>query len=267
MSGIESLLETAALRLGHFGFFHPDRDWKVTARVIEDWQFYFFLDQPARFEQAERKCVLRPGEVLLCAPRIPYELWPTTSKSPNHLSVHFQLVSAGGADLMHYLFRSSAILPAPEKTIGSLMKEVMKLPPEKSRPRMELLLRLYLLDAVHHRNVQAGSPVEGSEWLVRLHESIQSHLDEKSPLRGVAQDLGLSLEALEKKARKHTGRRPLQLILDAKIEKARRLLASGESVTACARELGFSDVFYFSKAFKKIVGVSPKHHVNNLKHG
>ncbi|WP_338554350.1 AraC family transcriptional regulator [Paenibacillus sp. KS-LC4] len=51
---------------------------------------------------------------------------------------------------------------------------------------------------------------------------------------------------------------PIQYIARLKIEKAKELLAdSSLSVSEVAEQTGFNDLFYFSKQFKKIAGVSP----------
>ena len=54
------------------------------------------------------------------------------------------------------------------------------------------------------------------------------------------------------------GATPIDDLLNARIEKAKSLLAYGStSVTEIAEKCGFSSVHYFSRKFKEIVGVSP----------
>ncbi|KQO18314.1 AraC family transcriptional regulator [Paenibacillus sp. Leaf72] len=51
---------------------------------------------------------------------------------------------------------------------------------------------------------------------------------------------------------------PIQYIARLKIEKAKELLADSTlSVSEVAEQAGFNDLFYFSKQFKKIAGLSP----------
>jgi AraC-like DNA-binding protein len=46
--------------------------------------------------------------------------------------------------------------------------------------------------------------------------------------------------------------------MEIRIEIAKNMLYSGEySVSQVAEQCGFSDIYYFSKAFKKAVGVNP----------
>jgi len=61
---------------------------------------------------------------------------------------------------------------------------------------------------------------------------------------------------------KYTGTSLHQYLIDYRISMAINLLQnSGKSVTEIAYEVGFKDVNYFSKYFKKIVGMSPRNYV------
>jgi AraC-like DNA-binding protein len=53
------------------------------------------------------------------------------------------------------------------------------------------------------------------------------------------------------------GKPPGQYVAGLKVNEAKRLLASGESVGAVAEKLGFEDPFYFSRLFRKHSGMSP----------
>ena len=58
--------------------------------------------------------------------------------------------------------------------------------------------------------------------------------------------------------KEQTGYPPLQYINKLRIERAKQLLAdAGLSVSECAETLGFTDVNYFSRLFRKFTGVSP----------
>ncbi len=57
----------------------------------------------------------------------------------------------------------------------------------------------------------------------------------------------------------YSGLSPMDFKQHYRIEKAKQLLSSGEglSVSEIAEELGFTDVYHFSKTFKKFNGISP----------
>jgi len=70
---------------------------------------------------------------------------------------------------------------------------------------------------------------------------------------------GLSVNAFSKKVKKNYGKAPSKLIQERLILEAKRLLhLTNKNIKEISAELGFEDEFYFSRYFKKEVGVSPK---------
>lgn len=67
------------------------------------------------------------------------------------------------------------------------------------------------------------------------------------------------MSAFNKQVKKQLGKAPSQLIAERLILEAKRLLhLTHKSIKEIASELGFEDRFYFSRFFKKEVGVAPK---------
>ena len=68
----------------------------------------------------------------------------------------------------------------------------------------------------------------------------------------------LSTSAFGKKIKQQFGKTPTQLIQDRVILEAKKLLhLTHKSVKEISAELNFEDEFYFSRYFKKSVGLSP----------
>ena len=62
-----------------------------------------------------------------------------------------------------------------------------------------------------------------------------------------------------------TGHAPMDFFTRLKMKQACRMLRSGgEYVYEVARQLGYRDPYYFSRAFKKVMGVSPRSYQNGL---
>jgi iron complex transport system substrate-binding protein len=58
-----------------------------------------------------------------------------------------------------------------------------------------------------------------------------------------------------------TGMPPHRYRLACRVAEARRLLGSSDApIKQIADELGYTDVFYFSRHFKQMTGVSPAHY-------
>ncbi len=74
----------------------------------------------------------------------------------------------------------------------------------------------------------------------------------------LARMIGISLAGLKRIFARFTGGGAHDYFLMLKINKAKELLAQGNSVTRTARVLQFSSQAYFSTAFKRIAGISAK---------
>ncbi len=93
-------------------------------------------------------------------------------------------------------------------------------------------------------------------FIAYLNQNIQNnHLDMADYLKKV----GLSQSSFTKKFKSSVGLTPHQYWLSNKINHAKSLLLSTEkNVNEIANLIGMDDEFYFSRLFKKKVGVSPK---------
>lgn len=91
--------------------------------------------------------------------------------------------------------------------------------------------------------------------LERLHAAPQHDWS----LEGLAEVAGLSRSAFAAKFKALVGESPLGYLRQLRVQRAMGLLARpGASIVAVANAVGYGDPFVFSKAFKKVVGVSPR---------
>ncbi|MCZ7646428.1 MAG: AraC family transcriptional regulator [Planctomycetota bacterium] len=87
--------------------------------------------------------------------------------------------------------------------------------------------------------------------------------DPQGPQRPSVEDLaaraGLGLTAFRDRFRSATGRSPRRYLEERRIERAARLLLETDrSVYAVARAEGYEDPYHFSRAFKRVTGLSPR---------
>jgi AraC-like DNA-binding protein len=62
--------------------------------------------------------------------------------------------------------------------------------------------------------------------------------------------------------KKVTGKSTIDYLIDIRINKAKSLLRDGFTVSETSKLVGFNDIFYFSRAFKKHEGISPSQYIN-----
>lgn len=80
--------------------------------------------------------------------------------------------------------------------------------------------------------------------------------------RTVAREFGFHPNYLSAEFKRHTGRPLHRYLLECRINRALTRMDAGESdLQRIAAEVGFNDYNYFSRYFKKLIGVSPRHYL------
>jgi len=89
-------------------------------------------------------------------------------------------------------------------------------------------------------------------------EFMRTHLTEAIRLDDFASEVGLSVSRLSQIFKQQTHYSPKSYLSNMRIRTACRLLDfTDKSVKAVAMETGFIDPYYFSRVFKKVMGISP----------
>jgi AraC-like DNA-binding protein len=87
---------------------------------------------------------------------------------------------------------------------------------------------------------------------------IHEHYADPISRTDLAQHVALSEDYLTACFRKELGVTPITYINRFRVHQAQQLLLhTGKSVTEIARDVGFSDSGYFSRVFRREVGLSP----------
>jgi len=85
-------------------------------------------------------------------------------------------------------------------------------------------------------------------------------------LNDIAKICGISEGHFRRLFKEYSGYNPVEFRQIYRLKKAKQLLLSGTySISEIAEELHFSDIYHFSKSFKKAFGVSPNKYVRTLK--
>ena len=103
--------------------------------------------------------------------------------------------------------------------------------------------------------------------LSAVHALMQEKLHGQLALGELAEKVNLSKYHFSSKYKAITGQSPIQHFLHLKMEHACFLLdISDNSIKTISRNLGYDDSYYFSRLFKKIIGISPREY-RQLKRG
>lgn len=122
--------------------------------------------------------------------------------------------------------------------------------------RASLLLESLLFEFMMSQTEYPGH--SHNELSIRILSDIADHLyDPFDPLH-LCEKHHISLSTLKRIISKYTGYPLHEYVHRLKVAEAKNiLLNSGETLKEIAGALGYKDVFYFSRIFKKFVGISP----------
>jgi len=90
-----------------------------------------------------------------------------------------------------------------------------------------------------------------------LLDYLDQHFAENVTLRDLSDAAGLSEFHLLRVFRAAVGLPPHAYVIQKRVDRARRLLLTGLSIADVSLEAGFADQSHFTRAFKRIVGVTP----------
>lgn len=92
-----------------------------------------------------------------------------------------------------------------------------------------------------------------------VHSLMQSSLHQQLNLQALAESVNLSKFHFIKKYKALTNTTPINYFIHLKIERACHLLdISTKPIKEISYDLGYVDTYYFSRIFKKIMGISPR---------
>lgn len=104
------------------------------------------------------------------------------------------------------------------------------------------------------RHKQSGDGLD----IERVHSLMQARIHEQLDLDTLAETVNLSKYHFLKKYKEITATTPINHFIQLKIERACHLLdTTNNHVNEIAFSVGYEDAYYFSRIFKKLMGVSP----------
>lgn len=117
-------------------------------------------------------------------------------------------------------------------------------------------LRKYISDLIE--NFEKKKETKEQKPITEAKKYIQEHYQEPLKLEDVSKHIGFNATYFSSVFKKETGKNFLDYVTELRMNKAKQLLCSGEmSVNDVAEAVGYQDLKYFSRLFKKNAGISP----------
>lgn len=104
----------------------------------------------------------------------------------------------------------------------------------------------------------ARSRQVGDAEIARWQTWLAENYDRRNPVRAMVEGSGLAERSFKRRFRQATGMSPLEYVHSLRLEEAKQLLESGDlPVEAIANEVGYEDAAFFSRLFRRKVGLTP----------
>ena len=97
----------------------------------------------------------------------------------------------------------------------------------------------------------------GKELIEDAIQYIQQHYHEQITLQLLADEFQMTPQQFSHLFYKMTGIRPIDYVIEYRLERATWLLKNNTSIKETAISVGYTDPFYFSRLFKRHFGISP----------
>lgn len=104
---------------------------------------------------------------------------------------------------------------------------------------------------------QVSTSTTISDIIKRTHDYFASNLNRVVSLEETANHLNVSVSSLSHQFKSETGETPIGYHSRLRIQRVKNLLMIGWRLKSIAIEMGYSDIYHLSKAFKRSEGISP----------
>ena len=249
------------VRIANYHEVAPLQSW--SQRIIPDLQLILIIRGAFEYLDGTASTPVQSGELLWIEPGVRHTFRHVAPRTPGLISgIHFELTTPGAWGAGDY-----RLLQAPERVTA--VKEITYFHERFRRmaqlfrsylPQRDLLIstiaREILLLLVGHWQQPATSQLSArmEEMLAFIRLNLQRPLSRQD----LAAAFGLSPEHVNLLFRRELNMTPSAVINRERVMLAYRLIhEEGKSVKEAAYAVGYQDPFYFSRVFKRILGIPP----------
>ncbi|MFM2482083.1 helix-turn-helix domain-containing protein [Celerinatantimonas sp. YJH-8] len=163
-------------------------------------------------------------------------------------------------------------LQRPLFTAPALRRQILHLSalmrqPDSSRMEYEsVVFQIAQSLVAFSGKLDIGSPVHKRTDTLLIHakDYILAHLDQDISIDDIAGVASMSKFHFIRSFRQQFGITPHQYVLNCRVNLARKLIASGQSLTSAAYAAGFADHSHLNRYFKRVYGMAPKYFQRQL---
>ena len=212
--------------------------------------------------------ILQAGQVIMIPPDMPHE-YAASENSP--WSIYWLHIQGSLIDPYYETINEQLPLTLDEHQIEDVTKlfhdcfQILKRPMQKEEYFALCQIGSNILGAILLAGKQTGYPLtsKGRLAIQNALSYMKENIKNNITLTDIAVAANFSMSHLNKLFKKSTGSAPLEYFLHMKIHAASKdLYFFDRLVKDIAIEYGIQDPYYFSRIFKKMIGISPQKYRN-----
>lgn len=265
---------TLPLYMTAIGFFPKAKNhFRERKTGSNDYILIYCVDGAGTIDIYNRKETLTPNSLYIIPPETPHK---------------YQAINKNPWSIYWLLFRGTNAKDIYQRFTENKLPNVKDIPYEESKTLVfdniiDVLKNGYVRDNLEYANMRLWQ-IFSSFLFHEQHEEgrngnnnddvvgeaikyMQNNLDSKISIDDVAEQINYSGSHFYSLFKKGTGSSPLQYFTQLKIQKSREYLSfTNLSIKELSYKLGYEDPFYFSRLFKKSIGMSPVEYRNKYRH-
>lgn len=234
-------------------------DWQWRSPTRPHYNLWIALEGEGVFRRSGREMPLRAGSAFLLRPDEAIHAWCTGRSGIVNFTAHFVFGERDENPPEAFLDVSPPASIGPVAWVAHLCRHLSAtfyLDRESNRPILLQGVGLLLLGMQSGRARRELDPVE--RHLLRIVERIRRNPAADYSLDELAAGAGLSPSQFARRFKAFTGRAPGRFAIEERISRAEAYLRETDlTVGAIAMRLGYRDVYFFSRQFRRFRGVAP----------
>ncbi|MBN8215817.1 MAG: AraC family transcriptional regulator [Spirochaetes bacterium] len=215
------------------------------AHAHDLWEAVFYLSGEGVVSVGDERLAFEPGALLLTPPRLAHQ--EKAKKTYSNLGLRFYR-----ADLPRKPRLMTHLLGSNIEDLLRLLHREFLLNGQKPGESCDHLLAVFLSQV-------SRAPLGRRPTTERLKHLLVDHIhDHAFTIRDGARRCGAPYRTLLEAFRADEGRTPMEFLIELRLNEGKSLLeTTGVPVAEVARMIGFEDPYYFSRLFRRKVGLTP----------
>lgn len=174
------------------------------------------------------------------------------------LILNRDFLEAHGLPVVGLEFESLISNREPLKLFRELAMEMQEKRPFYKGEVLALALQLYTCLLRFHRLPEPREASRQPETVMRAVRYLREHLADETSIEDACRDAGVSRYQICRLFRNYLDRSPVEFLNSLRCKEARTLILSGKcNVAEAARQCGIENLSYFSRLYRRYMGVLP----------